>query len=129
MANNVGASKMPLVEESSSSSSSDSFEDIMPIIMSSSDSSLSDGMSFVINDSDDEIILFVIQHFIQHQQDLQRLVFLLQLQQATQQLTPSASRPQAKKRCIKRDRELAHKHLYKDYFAKDPIYNDYHFRR
>jgi len=61
-------------------------------------SSSSDGLSFVIDDSDDEIIMPVIQHFIQHQQDPQHLVFILQLQQAAQELTPSASRPRAKKK-------------------------------
>ena len=97
MANNVGTGKMPLVESSSSSSSSDSLMDIMPIIMDSSSSSSSDGLSFVIDDSDDEIIMPVVQHFVQRHQDPQHLVFLLQLQQAAQELPTSASRPRAKK--------------------------------
>jgi len=93
----------------------------MPIIMDSSSSSSSDDLSFVIDDSDDEIIMPVVQHFVQRYQDPQHLVFLLQLQQAAQELSPSASRPRAKKRCIKRDREQAHEHLYQDYFADDAI--------
>ena len=81
--------------------------------MSSSSSSSSDGLSIVIDDSDDEIIMPVVQPFIQRQQDPQHLVFLLQLQQVAQELTHSASRPRAKKRCIKSDREQAHERLYK----------------
>jgi len=97
--------------------------------MSSSSLSSSDGLNFIINDSNNEIIMPVVQHLVEHQQDPQHLVFLLQLQQATKELTPYASKPRVKKRCIKRDREQAHERLYMDYFADDPIYNDHHFHR
>jgi len=51
------------------------------------------------------------------------MLFLVQLKQATMELTPSASRPHAKKIFIKRDREAAYERLYKDYLADDSVYN------
>jgi len=57
------------------------------------------------------------------------MLFLLQLSQATTELTPSASRPRAEKRCIRRDKEAAHNRLYTGYFVEDSVYNEHQFRR
>ena len=81
MAQNVG--EMPVEDESSSSSSSSSSTMLhLSLLSSSSSSSLfsSYGLSFVINDSDDEIIFPIVQHLIESEDDPQNLVFLLQLQ-------------------------------------------------
>jgi len=95
----------------------------------SSSSSSSNGLSFVTNDLYDEIIYPIVQDLIASEDDQQNLVFFLQLQQAAQELTPSASSPKGKRRCINRDREQTHERLYRDYFADEPIYNEQHFRR
>ena len=97
MAKNVG--KMPVEDDSSSSdeSSSSSSSTMLHLSLLSSSSSSSDGLSFVINDLDDEIIFPVVQHLIESEDDPQHLVFLLQLQQAAKELTPSASKPRAKR--------------------------------
>ena len=97
--------------------------------LSSSLSSWLDSFSFVINDSDDDVILPVVQNLLNCQQQLQQhIIFLLQIRHARTKLTPSASRHHVKKRCIKRDREQTHDRLYKDYFAEDSIYIEHHFR-
>ena len=129
MAKNVG--KMPVEDDSSSSdeSSSSSSSTMLHLSLLSSSSSSSDGLSFVINDSDDEIIYPIVQDLIESEDDHQNLVFFLQLQQAAKELTPSASRPKRKRRCINRDREQAHERLFRDYFADEPVYNEQHFRR
>jgi len=54
---------------------------MLPLSLLSSSSSSSNGLSFIINDSDDEIIFPVVQHLIESEDDPQNLVFLLQLQQ------------------------------------------------
>jgi len=59
---NFNVDKMPLEEKSFSSSSS-----------------LSDGLSFIVNDLDDRIILSIVEHVLHRQQDSQHMVFLLQL--------------------------------------------------
>jgi len=62
--------------------------------------------------------------YLHYQQLLQKqILFLVQLSQATTELTPSACGPRLKKRCIKRDREVVHDRLYKDYFVEDSVYN------
>ena len=81
-----------------------------------SSSSFSDGLSFIIDDSDDEIIFSLVEELLNDKKDVQHMTFLLQLRQVPKELIPSASRPEVKKRCIIRDREYAHDCLYKDYF-------------
>ena len=78
--------------------------------------------------SDDDIMILVMGAFVQHQQVHQQMMFLLQLRLVATKMTPSASRPQVKKRSINRDTEAAHDHLYKDYFTEDSVYNEHHFR-
>jgi len=57
------------------------------------------------------------------------MMILVQLREAAIEMTSSASTPQMKKRCIKRDREAAHNRLYQDYYAEDSVYNEHHFQR
>jgi len=75
--------------------------------------------------SDDDMIT-AMGAYLQHQQQVQKqMLFVLQLRQVATELTPSASRPRVKKRCIKRDREVSHDRLYKDSFAEDLVYNEH----
>ena len=48
-------------------------------------------------------------------------MFLVQLRNPSTDLTPVVSKPCMMKRFIKRDRETAYDHLYKDYFAEDLV--------
>ena len=96
---NVG--KLPVEEDKSSSSSS----------------------------SDNDVVVAMGAYMQNHELVQQQITFLLQLSQTATEPTPSASRPRMKKRFIKRDREAAHNHLYKDYFADDSLYNEHQFRR
>jgi len=75
MAKNVG--KIPIEDESSSSSST-----MLHLSLLSSSLSSSDDLSFIIIDSDDEIIYPIVQDLIESEDNHQNLVFFLQLQQA-----------------------------------------------
>jgi len=64
--------------------------------------------------------------YLYYQEQVQKqTLLLLQLMQVATELTSSASKPHAKKRCIRRYRETAHDLLYKDYFAEDSGYNEH----
>jgi len=98
---------------------------------SSSSSSSSDGMSFKLDESSDDEQL--LKRVCDNEKEKRAREVIMKLRQLREEKRPSSSsasqRRRKKKRFIKRDREEAHKHLVKDYFADDSIYNESHFRR
>jgi len=114
---NKNANLTPLVQDSSSSDS---------LHMSSSSSS--DGLNFILEDSDKEIMP-ILKDLLNDETDNQDMTFLLKVLQAAPDLRPSSSLPRAKRGFIRRDRQKAHERLFKDYFAEDSIYSEQHFRR
>ena len=98
------------------------------LLQEKSSSSSSDGLSFIDNALEDEIILLVLKNLFHRWKDPQHMMLLLQLRQVAKALTHSASRPRVKKRRNRRDREYADDRLYRGYFVEDSIYNKHHFR-
>jgi len=114
---NKNANLIPLVQDSSSSASSHN-----------SSPSSSDGLSFILEGFDKEI-LPIVEDLLDDETDNQDMTFLLKVFQVAQDLRSLSSLPRAKRRLIRRDRQEAHKHLFRDYFSEDSIYNEQHFRR
>ena len=80
--------------------------------------------------SDDDDMIIAVGAYLHYEEEMRKqMMCLLQLSQAATPLPPSTSRPRAKRRRIRRDREAAHDRLYKDYFAEDSVYNEHQFRR
>ena len=79
--------------------------------------------------SNDDIIIAMGGYLHYEEEMRKQMMFLLEVMEAATELPPSASRPRAKKRRIRRDREAAHDRLYKDYFDEDSVYNEHQFRR
>ena len=94
----------PLLQDSSSSASSSS----------------SDGLSFILEDSDNDIIS-IVKDLLDDETDNQDMTFLLNVLQAAQDLRHSSSLPWAKRRFIRREHQETHEHLFRDYFVEDFI--------
>ena len=89
---NHSANFTPLVQDSFSSPSSCMFP-----------SSSLDGISFILEDSDNDIMP-IVQDLLKDETYVEDMTFLLQVWQATQDMRPSSSMPQAKRRFIRTDR-------------------------
>jgi len=94
---------------------------------SSSSLSSSDGLSFILEESSDDIE--ILKYVLDDETVVKKIELLMKLRQARQAIRESSSpqRQAKKKRFISEDREEAHERLYKDYFVEDSVYNEINF--
>jgi len=99
----------------------------MTISDSSSSSSSSNGLSYILEESSDDTKM--LKYVLDDETDIKTIELLMKWRQVTQvNRASSLQRPRKTKRFIRRDREEAHRHLYKDYFAENLVDNESHFR-